>query len=346
MKKIIAVTLSLLLMLSACSRETEDKVEETKNPYVKTATVDRETYQPVLNFSGSVFASQEANLSSVLPGRVERFLVSAGRQVKKGDLIAELSGELLTQAQLEYETYKKDFGRVSRLYEKGSLPEQKYDHVKAQYEAKKANYELVRKNTQIRAPFAGIVTKKMIQEGESFIVMNPGLEPGYSHASGVVRLMDYSRVKIEIHVSEKDFGLLQPGMSAEITVEAYPEQKWTGKISRLAHTFDTMTKTAEVTIEADNEDLKLKPGMFAKVAIPVQEQQAIFVPLNAIARQPGTGNDYVFTVTNSTVEKKPVERITTKGDRVAVSGLKPGDTIVIEGKSKLRNGAKINVSKQ
>ncbi len=346
MKKIIAVTLSLLLMLSACSHETEDKVEAPKNPYVKVATIERETYRPVLHFSGSVFASQEANLSSVLPGRVENFFVSEGQQVKKGELIAELSGELLTQAQLEYETYKKDFGRVSRLYEKGSLPEQKFDHVKAQYEAKKANYELVRKNTQIRAPFTGIVTKKMIHEGESFIVMNPGLEPGYSHASGVVRLMDYSQIKIEIHVSEKDFAHLQQGMAAEITVEAYPKQKWTGKISRLAHTFDTMTKTAEVIILADNKALKLKPGMFAKVAIPIQEQQAIFVPMNAISRQPGTGNDYVFTIRKATAEKKPVERITTKGDRVAVSGLTSGETIVVEGKSKLRNGAKVNISNQ
>jgi membrane fusion protein (multidrug efflux system) len=333
-----------MLFMSACSSQQSEEETQGKIPYVKVAETTTRKYQPLLKFSGSVFAKKEANLSSVLPGRIEKFHVQEGEKVTRDQLIAELSGEMLTQAQIEYETFKKDFGRVSRLFEKGSLPEQKYDHVKAQYEAKKANYELIKKNTEIRAPFDGIITEKMIEAGESFLVINPGLEPGYSHASGVVRLMDYSCVEIEIEVSEKDYNHLQIGLPATVKVEAYKNQKWTGKITKLAHTFNTMTKTTKVTVEVKNEELKLKPGMFAKVEIPIAEREEIFVPMKAIYRQPGTGKDFVFVVRNSKTEKKPVERIFTDGDFVAVSGLTTGETIIVEGKSKVHNGTKVNIS--
>ncbi len=344
MKRIIYISLSFILLMTSCAEDKQPVSEKKSNPYVKTATTEFQKYQPVKQFSGTLFAKREANLSSVLPGRVEKFYVDAGEAVKKDQLIATLSGELLTQAQIEYETYKKDFGRVSRLQEKGSIPEQKYDHVKAQYEAKKANYELIRKNTQIRAPFAGTITEKMIEEGESFIIMNPGLKPGYSHASGVVRLMDLSTIEAEIEINEKAIRHFAKGMQAMIKVDAYPNREWTGKITKIAHTFDTMTKSATVTIEIDNRDKILKPGMYCHVNIAISEREDIFVPLRAIYRQPGTGNDFVFVINNNKAEKRAIQRLYTKEDVVAVSGIDENETIVVEGKAKLQTGTTVNIA--
>ena len=192
-----------LLLISACSKQEQDTKAEIKLPLVKVETTQMQSYQPVEIHSGTITAKREANLASILPGRVEKFHVQEGDDVIAGQLVAELSGELLTTAQIEYEAYKKDYGRVKRLFEKGSVPEQQYDHVKAQYEAKEAQYKLVKKNTEIRAHFAGTITKKMIEEGETFMLLNPGLEVGYSHASGVARLMDLKTLEVEIAVNEK-----------------------------------------------------------------------------------------------------------------------------------------------
>ena len=84
--------------------------------------------------------------------------------------------------------------------------------------------------------------------------------------------------------------------------------------------------------------------MYAKVEIPLAEQENIFVPLKAIYREAATGMDYVFTITNNTAKRNTIQRIYTDGDFVAVSGLSAGQKIVIEGKSKIKDGAKVRVS--
>lgn len=344
MKKISIILLSVSLVMTACSSENETDVEKTSLPAVTVEKASFQTYQPVEVSGGSLFAKKEANLASILPGRVEKFYVKEGEQVKKGQLIAELSGELLTTAQIEYETYKKDFGRVKRLYEKGSMSEQKYDHVKAQYEAKEAQYKLVKKNTEIRAPFAGTITKKMIQEGETFLLMNPGLDVSYSHASGVVRLMDLEELEAEIAVNEKDIHKYSIGMSAEVAVDAFPEEKWNGKITKIGHTFETMSKTTTVTVAIQNPDKKLKPGMYCKVAIPMAERKDIFIPLLAVERQAATGFDFVYVIQKDTAKRKKITRIYSSGDQVAISGISAGEMVVVDGRSKIRDGVKVKVA--
>ena len=344
MKKILALTLTTLLLFAACSKNEQEVQSEIKLPLVKVETVQVKSYEPVEILSGSITAKREANLASILPGKVEKFHVSEGQDVNKGQLIAELSGELLTTAQIEYETYKKDFGRVKRLFEKGSVPEQQYDHVKAQYEAKEATYNLVKKNTEIRAPFAGTITKKMIEEGETFLIMNPGLEVGYSHASGVARLMDLKTLEVEVAVNEKEINHYKVGMPAQVVTDAFPNAKYPGKITKIGYTFDNLTKTTLVTVEIQNPEKTLKPGMYAKVEIPLAEKEDLFVPLKAIYREAATGMDYIFTVENNTAKRNKIERIYTDGDFVAISGLSAGQKIVTEGKSKIKNGAKVKVS--
>ncbi len=344
MKRISAILLAFLIMMTACSSKKEEVTTKIKLPLVKVATTEMKNYAPVMELSGTMYAHKEANLASILPGKLEKFHISEGDDVKKGQLIAELSGELLTTAKIEYETYKKDFGRVKRLYEKGSLPEQKFDHVKAQYEAKEATYKLVKKNTEIRAPFAGTITEKMIEEGETFMILNPGLKVGYSHASGVARLMDLKTIEVEMEVNEKEINLYKKDMPVKVIADAYPDEIWNGKITKIAYTFDTMTKTAKVTAEIDNPFKKLKPGMFCKIHIPVTETKNIFVPLKAIQRQAATGFDFVYSIENNVAKKNKVKRIYTDGDFVAVSGLSVGQTIVIDGKSKIKDGSKVKVS--
>jgi membrane fusion protein (multidrug efflux system) len=86
--------------------------------------------------------------------------------------------------------------------------------------------------------------------------------------------------------------------------------------------------------------------MCCKIFVPISEKENIFVPMNAIYRQASTGQDYVYTINNNVAKRNKIERIYTKGDFVAVSGLSVGQNIVVEGKSKIKDGSKVKVSEK
>ncbi len=344
MKKLNHIILAITLIMVNCGRQDNSQsanLSESRE-VVTTAQSKKKTYQPVLELSGSFKPYREANLSAVLPGRVEKIYYQEGQKVSKNDLIVRLAGEKLTQARMEYEAVKKDYGRVHRLYKKGSIPEQKFDHIKAKYEAKKANYEMVRQNTEIRAPFEGTLVETMINEGESFMLINPGMKPGYSHANGVVRLMQLDSLKIEVAVNEKQLSQIEIGQKAKIKTDAYPEKHFQAEIVRISPLVDMSSRTTDLNLAINNSQMLLKPGMMAYVDIILPQKEAVFVPQQAIYRQPGTGRDFVFVVhANEKVEKKAVERITTRDHLVAVQGIPDRTRIVIEGKSKLQDGDQV-----
>ena len=146
--KELFVVAAVAVALAACGKKESTQQQESSTPVVAVALATEKEYTPQLTYTGTVFAAREANLGASLPGKVERILFTEGQHVSKGDLIVELSDEMLTQAQIEYETIKKDYERVSRLREKGSISEMEYDHIRAKYEASKAKTEMIRKNTE------------------------------------------------------------------------------------------------------------------------------------------------------------------------------------------------------
>lgn len=343
MKKILPIALLLIvLMVTACE---QNQVEESKESItsVVTAKVEVSSYVPELIYSGTVLATKEANLGTALPGRVEKIHFAKGDKVNKGDLIVELSDELLQQAEIEYKTYKKDFERMQRLYDKGSVAEMDYDHIKAQYEAKQENYLMVKKNTQIIAPFAGTITDYLVEEGENFI-FNINLEPGYSQTSGIVRLMALDTVAIEFEAGSSEIAKIHEGQQATVLISSYPEYTFTGEIVECAPYLNQMTRTMTSRVNLSNKEGLLKPGMFAEVRIILPEEQGIFVPLQAIERVSGSGEDVVYVVKNNTVERRVIERIYTNGEDVAVSGVRTGEEIIINGKSKVKSGQTVQVT--
>ena len=151
----------------SCKHKSSSDTDAIETVAVTVATVDEREYAPVLNFSGTVEANRKANLATTLPGRVEKIYFKEGDYIPQGKIIAELSDEMLIQAMVECETLKKDFERIRRLKEKGSVRVIDYDHIKAKYEASEAKVRLMRKNTTITAPFSGVLTDIMIEEGEN-----------------------------------------------------------------------------------------------------------------------------------------------------------------------------------
>ena len=346
MKKIsyLSIAMTLTLLFSACSNTNEPQQDNQQGPEeVTTVRAEKNTYHPWLSYGGTAYAYKEANLGTALPGRVEKIHFQEGDFVEEGTLLVDLSAELYAQALAEKNTLEKDFERISRLREKGSVTQQKYDHVKAKYEAAKAKARMMRKNCRIRAPFDGTIVDYLVKEGENFL-FSPSLKAGYSHTSGILQLMQLDRIKIKADVSEKELFRIEEGQQCQVAFDAMPDTTLKGTVTHIEPILSTSTHTATVEVTVNNPENLVKPGMYASIRIRMPETTNVFVPLNAIYRQEGTGNDYVFVVEDSRAVKKPIKKLYNRNTQVAVEGIRENKQVVVHGKNKLNDGDPVKIT--
>ncbi|GAG00854.1 unnamed protein product, partial [marine sediment metagenome] len=188
----------------------------------------------------------------------------------------------------------------------------------------------------MKAPFSGIVAAKNAEVGD---VINP-LMGGFSPSSGVLTLMDFSSVKIDIDVSHQDIVRIKKGQVASLKVLAFPNEVFQGRVSLVNLTADPLSRKFKVEVKINNPDLILRPNTFGEVTFEVDTQaDALVIPQKAILEQ-----KYIFLVKNDTVEKRDVVIGLQNADMVEViSGLEEGDMVVVEGNFGLENGTRIEV---
>jgi membrane fusion protein, multidrug efflux system len=344
MMKRIMISAALIILMMSCKQNNTTVVSASGSEPVpvKVATAQIMKFTPSIDLSGTVFPVREANLGAALPGRVEKIYFPEGSRVRKGDLLVSLSGELYTQALTEYTTIEKDFERVTRLNEKGSITQQEYDHVKAMYDASGAKVAMMKKNAEIVAPFSGTIVEYLVQEGENYF-FNLNLDPGYSTTSGILRLMDLDNLRVETEINEKDLPKVAAGQTARVTFDALGDTLLTGSVASVKPVLSALTHTATVKIDFRNIGGIVKPGMFAHVKIELGAINAVGVPLNSVYRQAGTADEYVFVAENNKVRRQKITKILTDNATVAVREIKPGEQIVVSGKEKLSNGSLVIV---
>lgn len=302
-------------------------------------------YTPVLNFTGTAEPNKEVNLGSAIPGRVEKINYPKGSFVPKGAVIAEMSEEMLIQAQIELEAIRKDYERISRLREKGSVSVMDHDHIKAKFDASQTKVDMLKKNTSITAPFGGVLVDIMVQEGENYSFV-PSVSPDLKMKSGIATLMQLNPLKVEIEINEKELNTIHKGQTVEFTFDAYPDESVSGKIADISPVLSPLTRTSTVEVVIPNSGTKLKPGMFCRASIEMPPAKGIFVPINAIHRQQGTGEDFVYAVKeDNTVTRTRVTRAESQNGLIRIPELEKNTVVVIDGKNKLDDGAKIEIVK-
>lgn len=346
MKRIMIFTM-LLVITASCSEKKQVVISDNVNSAVPVRVIIAETrqYIPIIELSGTAFADKEANLGAALPGRVEKLYFPEGSRVKKGDLLASLSGELYTQALVELNTVTKDYERVTRLNEKGSISQQDYDHVKAMYDASVAKVAMMKKNAEIIAPFPGTIVEYLVNEGENYF-FNVNLEPGYSRTSGILRLMKLDPIQVEAEVNEKDLTGLKKGQAAYVQFDAFPATKFSGRISDIGQVLSTLTHTAKIKVEISNKTGEIKPGMFAHIKIECPATSTTAIPYNSIIRQAGTAEEYAYVAQSSTVKKIKIKRLWDNEGWTGVEGITPGQTVIVAGKEKLQDGSAIAIKQE
>ena len=201
-------------------------------------------------------------------------------------------------------------------------------------------------NTVIRAPFAGVVVRKMAEVGESVAPIPPGVNLSTS-SGAIVALADMQSLEVEVDVAEANVAKLAPDQPAEVTVEAFPEKRYRAKLRQVIPTADRTKATVQVKVSMLEADPNLKPEMSAKVSFTATEAPAGATPTRVVVAPPAAvvdrdGTPSVFVVTNGTVRLVPVKTGGTRATGVEVtSGLSGTEILVLNPAATLKAGDRV-----
>ncbi len=189
-----------------------------------------------------------------------------------------------------------------------------------------------------------MIAEVYVEEGENYSLMPSGISGNLQLENGIVKLISYNPLKITISVNEKLLPQVYKGQQAALHFDAFPDTIFfNAKVSYVAEELASMSHSAEVELQMENPDLLVKPGMFAHVSLRQKPEEAVFVPINSVQRQAGTAKDFVYVVHDYAVSWVAVEKGAMLGDKVSVTGLRGGETVVVNGKSRLTDGAKVQI---
>jgi RND family efflux transporter MFP subunit len=341
-----------------------------------TAAVSRDVQPsagtPILTASGYVVARRQAVVSAKIQGRLEELRVEEGSEVKKGEILARLESfdfaAAVQRAKAAVQRAEADLAEQQRLLrvaerlaaERVLAEDQKeaaFSRVRiaeaqlAQQVADLAFVEAQMQHTIIRAPFAGVVIKKMAEVGESVAPIPPGVN--ISIASGaIVALADLATLEVEADVAEANVAKVGSGQPAEVTVEAIPDRRYEAVLRQVIPTADRTKATVMVKVTILDKDEDLKPEMSAKVTFlepetevegaPEEAAPVVLVPREAVVSR--GGRSVVFLVRESKVQERPVVLGTPrKGQVIVTDGLAGGETLVARPPEGLADGDAVRI---
>jgi len=334
----------------------------------------------VLNATGYVVAQRKAAISSKATGRLEWLGVTEGSRVKEGELIARLDNRdvvaqaqsaqagvvaaraAVQQAMVEEQNARVELARNKDLVDRNFISKSALDtaqarvdraaaavaNARAQVAAAQAtarNAEVGVDYTLIRAPFDGVILSKSANVGDMVTPFSNAVDS----KGAVVNMADMSTLEVEADVSESSLGKVKVGQPAEIALDALPDARFKGHISRIVPTVDRAKATVMTKVRFDAIDPRILPEMSARVSFLSQEvsaeQQKPLLAVAADAVVDRASGKVVFLVKDDHAVAVPVATGTRIGDVVAVTGaVKSGDRVVLKPDPQLASGAQVKTT--
>jgi len=340
----------------------------------------------LLNATGYVVAQRKAALSSKATGRLEWLGVLEGSHVKKDEVIARLESRdvaaalgqaqanvkvaqaNLEQGQAESQDAQSAFQRAAELLNQKFIAASAYDTAQARLNKAKASISgyqaaiaAARANAQaaqvavdqtvIRAPFDGVILTKSANVGDNITPFSSAADS----KGAVVTIADMDTLEVEADVSESNLSKIRVGQPVEILLDAFPELRLAGTVSRMVPTMDRSKATLLVKVRFEERDPRVLPDMSAKVAflsqaVPPRDKQPVTaVQPAAIVTRGGTPSaQFVFLLDadGARVKRVPVTQGRKIGELVEVKGLKPGDRVVLAPDDALQDGQAVKLAKK
>jgi RND family efflux transporter MFP subunit len=327
---------------------------------VELASVARGDIAASLTVVGNLIGEQTVDVAPKTGGRLVSVAVELGDRVRQGQTIAKIEDreivEQVRQAEASLEVSKAtirqrdadlkvaevNFERSKNLFARQLLAKQALDDAESRYLAAVAQVDLSRaqalqtqarleelrinlQNTTVVSPVDGFVGKRNVDPGAMV-----------SQNSPVVSVVEISRLRLVANVVEKDLRMVNVGDPAIVEVDAYPGERFRGRIARVAPVLDPATRTAAMELEIPNSDTRLKPGMYARVSLQVEDRKGVLLAPKAAVIDFDSKRG-VWVAVEDKPRFVPVEIGLEDPARVEIrSGLKEGDRIVVAGAASIR----------
>lgn len=336
-------TLSLAVLsaglLASCSSSSSSKATEEQSVdtvrLVEVAPAEMRALSLSEEFTAQLEAKVVNNITAQAGGRLKQLLVKVGDRVGAGQAVVRMEATQASQAQIQLADAKTNFARMDELYKVGGVSKAQWEQAKSAVDQAKLAYGNAAENTVLRSPISGFVTAKNYDNGD---MTSPQLP--------VVVIQQIAPVKAVIGVSEQYYSYLKKGAAATLSVDALGEETFSGIVTNIFPTLDPVTHTVSTEIEVANKDLKLRPGMYARVHLDFGTKEALTVPDKAIVRQAGSGARYVYVFSGGKAVYRAVELGQQQGDLYeVVSGLNAGDQVITSAPSNLKNGLSVKLRK-
>lgn len=331
-KKFCIMSLVASVVMFSCTSEKKQEVKVDEKPLVRLETVKTQEVEQIQEFTATVEANVVNNIAPSMSLRINDILVEVGDHVRKGQVLAQMDKTNLLQSQTQLENIQLEYDRAFELYKVGGASKQSLDAQKTQLDVAKTAYENLKENTRLVSPIDGIVTARNYDSGDMI-----GGEP-------VVTIEQMSPVKLLVNVSESFYTRVKKGMDVNVKVEVYGDEIFQGKVSLIYPTVDPQTRTFPVEIKLPNKDLKVRPGMFARVTMNFGTQNHVVAPDLSIIKQAGSGDRYIYVYKDGKVSYNKVLLGRRMDDKYEIiSGVSDGDQVVVAGQSRLTNGAEVSI---
>lgn len=348
-----ALALAILLGMASCSssKATDEAKAETKQvapasteviPVQVLKAEPTKSSQRIIA-TGQFTTDDESMLSFKIGGVVQQVLVKEGDAIRQGQVLARLDpteiDAQVKQAEQGLAKAKRDAARAAALYKDSVATLEQLQNAETQLEVAQQQLRTAlfnRQYAEIRAVTSGLVLRKMVNEGQ---VVSTGAPVLQTNGAG------QTTWRLRIGLSDKDWGLLQLGDSATITVDALPDAKLIGTITRKAEQADPYTGAlnVEITLRSIPANCKLASGLYGKAVIsPSRQQLAVALPYQAIM-DGDASTGFVFTVVEGKAHKVPVTLSGLGEKTILVGGLEAGTPVVVQGSAYLQEGSLVKI---
>ncbi len=317
-------------------KKKNDKEGPTSSP-VELTRVERGAIATHLQTTATLEARNSAVLVARGQGEVVALLSEEGQWAERGAVLARLDDTearlALQRAEVAAQVARREAERGRQLGERGYLSGKDLDDLDLKQRSAEVELEQRRHDVaemRLVAPFAGRVSERMIQLGETVM---PGRE--------CFRLVDMEPLLARVYFPERELTRVRAGQSAVVEVDAHPGREFPARVTIVNPVVDRTNGTFKVTLEVRDPGNRLRPGSFARVRIRTGAfDDAVLVPRRASLNE--DGEDFVFVAHGDTVSRVPVRLGAISGDTAQIlAGLAPGDSVVTVGQGGLKQGSRI-----
>lgn len=334
--------LASLALLGACEwggAKDDDAEDEAPPIPVETATPERGDIYALYSGTAPIEAYAEADVIAKVEGEIREMLVEEGDDVSKNQVLARLDGDRLrlelNESEARLRKLQRDYQRNVDLREKGLISEGDFDKIKFDMEALEASHNLAKLEldyTQIRAPIDGVVSERYVKLGNTIKVGEP-----------LFRVTSLDPLVAYLFIPEREYRRIAPGQPVAIAIDALAGEPIPASVTRVSPIVDPETGTFKITVEIDDPERRIKPGMFGRLSVVYDKRENVLkIPRSALLEDGGSTS--VFVVEDGVAIGKPVE--TGYGDRGMVeiiNGIVDGEQVVTVGQSGLKEQARVTV---